>query len=70
MSHPQDVIADADREILLTVKEYAQLFRRHHQTIYKAIQKGTLPFQIERPTGQGYLIRVPGTLVAKLRKIA
>ena len=64
---PQDVITEADREILLTVKEYAYLFRRHQQTIYMAIRRGTLPFAVERPSGGYYMIRLPRGLAEKLR---
>jgi hypothetical protein len=62
MSEPQDE--------LLTVKEYAALFRRHPQTVYRCIYRGSLKFPVERPTGGGVLIRVPSALVSRLRKRA
>jgi excisionase family DNA binding protein len=32
----------------LTVKEYAELFRLHVQTVYTAISKGTMPHHVQR----------------------
>lgn len=62
MSDPRDA------EALLTVKEYAALFRRHQQTIYKAIYKGKLPYPLERATDGGrVLIRVPVSVIDNLR---
>ena len=55
------------REELLTVKEYAALFRRHQQTIYTAIYQGRLPYPIERPSGRAILIRVPADIVVALK---
>ena len=71
MSNPQDILAEADREILLTVQEYATLFRRHPQSIYIAIRKDRLQFPVVRPSGDRMFIRVPATLVRRLKpKIA
>lgn len=56
-----------DTDVLLTVKEYAALFRRHQSSVYEAIRTGRLPYPIERPLGGSALIRVPADLVAKLR---
>lgn len=55
-------------EVLLTVKEYAALFRRHEQTIWRRIRQGTFTkFPIERD-GRNILIRVPETHIATLRR--
>lgn len=56
----------ADR--LLTVKEYAALFRKHEQTVYRRIRLGTFTrFPLERDgAGTGILIRVPSDLVQRL----
>lgn len=55
-------------EVLLTVKEYADIFRRHPQTIYKAIYRGTLAYPIVRPIDGGrVLIQVPVNVIEKLR---
>lgn len=59
---------DLAPEVLLTVKEYAALFRRHPQTIYTAIYHGKIPYPLERPIKSGrVLIRVPAAVVEKLR---
>jgi hypothetical protein len=53
-------------ELLLTVKEYAAIFRRHPQTVYTAIRSGSLPYPVERPTGGSrVLIRVPADVVVR-----
>lgn len=55
-------------EVLLTVREYAALFRRHEQTIWRRIRRGTFTkFPIERD-GRTILIRVPATRVETLRR--
>jgi len=55
-------------EELLTVKEYAAIFRRHPQTIYRAIYRGLLKHPVERTIDGGrVLIRVPSDLVARVR---
>lgn len=54
-------------DVLLSVKEYAALFRRHPQTVYRAIYRGKLPYPIERPTSGYVLIRVPRVVVERLR---
>ena len=57
-------------EVLLTVKEYAALFRRHEQTIWRRIRRGTFKkFPIERD-GRNILIRVPEARIAALRRQA
>jgi hypothetical protein len=58
---------DRPADELLTVKEYAALFRRHPQTIYRAIYCARLRYPVERPTGGNLLIRVPSALVERLR---
>lgn len=55
------------QDVLLTVKEYAALFQRHEQTVYSAIRRDRLPYPIERPTGGGFMIRVPREIVDRLR---
>lgn len=64
IQHAQDTLAKADQEEWLTVKEYAALVRRHPQTVYRAIYRGAMQDRIIRPTGGGYLIRVPKTQTA------
>ena len=62
---------EPEREALLTVKEYAAIFRRHPQTVYAAIKRGSLPYAVERPTGSSrVLIRVPVTRIAKMASAA
>ena len=56
-----------EREALLTVKEYALIFRRHPQTVYSAIRRGSMRFPVERPTGGGLFIRVPVALLARVK---
>jgi len=54
-------------ETLLTVKEYAALFRKHEQTIWRRIRRQAFTrFEVERD-GRNILIRVPSTLVKRLR---
>ena len=56
-------------EVLLTVKEYAALFRRHHQTVYTAIRTGRFKYPLERPTsGRCVLIRVPLATVEHIQR--
>lgn len=38
------------REELLTVKQYADLFGLHIQTVYSAIRRGHLPYRVIRGT--------------------
>ena len=57
----------SDQEELLTVKEYAALFRRHYSSVYEAIRVGRLPYPVERPLGGSALIRVPSEIVKRLR---
>lgn len=55
-------------DILLTVQEYAAIFRRNPSSVYTAIRKNRLPYPVERPTGTNYyLIRVPACKVAQRR---
>lgn len=63
----REALDAAEREVLLTVKEYADIFRRHEQTIYRAIYRDKLPYPIERPSGGRLLIRVPADTIKKLR---
>lgn len=56
-----------DPHVLVTVKEYAALFRRHPMTIRIAIRRGRFPYPVERPTGSSrILIRVPRDVVSRL----
>lgn len=49
--------------VLVTVKEYARLFRKHQQTIYRRIRTGQFTkFHVERD-GRNILIRVPASLI-------
>lgn len=49
-----------ERDELLTVKEYAELYRVNIQTIYTAIRRGRFKLPIVRPTGGGAIrIAVP-----------
>lgn len=61
------VLAASEREELLTVKEYAALFRCTERAVYLAIRETRLPYPIVRPLGTAALIRVPASLVASLR---
>lgn len=64
--------------VLLTVKEYAALFRKHPKTIYRRInspigadgrpEKFTR-FEVERD-GNNILIAVPATMVERLQRKA
>jgi hypothetical protein len=69
MNSPQELIAEADREILMTVKEYAHLFRLHPGSVYRSIAKGTFKRPLARE-GWVILIRVPADLAARLRRAA
>jgi hypothetical protein len=54
--------------IALTVKEYAGLFRKHEQTIYRRIRQQRFhKYPVERD-GRDILILVPADLVNALRK--
>jgi len=71
----QEAIAESERveresvDVLLTVKEFAALFHRHTNTVYRAIHANRLKYPVERPTGDGFLIRVPRVLVMRITKI-
>lgn len=55
-------------EALLTVKEYAALFRKHPHSVYRRIRSGAFTkYPIERD-GRSVLIRVPADLIARLRR--
>lgn len=51
--------ARVEREVLLTVQEYAELHRVHTQTVYLAIKRGQLPFRVIRATTRSIRIAVP-----------
>ena len=57
----------AEREELLTVKQYADLFQVTSTAVYTAVRHGRCQYPVERPTGGAIRIRVPATLIAKLR---
>lgn len=44
-------------DVLLTVKEYAELFRVTENAVYIAIRKGRFPHPVERPLGGALRIR-------------
>lgn len=46
-------------ERLLTVKEYAALYRCTENGVYIAIREGRFPFDIVRPLGASIRIRIP-----------
>lgn len=62
---PADNMTEPDE--LLTVKEYAAMFKLSPRGVHKAIKAGRLPYPIERPLGRMAFIRVPASLVAKLK---
>ena len=49
----------AEEVLYLTVKEYADMWGIHVQTVYLAIRLKRLPFQISRTARAGIRIRVP-----------
>jgi hypothetical protein len=54
-------------EALVTVKEFAAVFRRHPNSVYRSIRLERFTrFPIER-TGRSILIRVPTHLMRRLR---
>lgn len=53
-------------EQLLTVKEYAALFRKHPGSVYRAIRQGTFKRPVEYD-GRSLLIRVSTALLARIR---
>jgi hypothetical protein len=55
-------------DVLLTVKEYALLFRKHPDSVYRRIKQNTFTrFPLERD-GRNVLIMVPFDLVERLQK--
>lgn len=67
MSDPARLLEEANREELLTVKEYSSLFRVSIRGVHKAIKDGRLPYPVERPLGKMAFIRVPVSLVSRLK---
>lgn len=59
--------ADATR--LLTVKEYAELFRKNRHAVQARIRRGTFTprFPLHQD-GRSYLIEVPADMVLRLEK--
>lgn len=55
------------RDVLLTVKEYAELFRVTENGVYIAVRQERLPYPVERPLGGSIRIRVPHETVESLR---
>lgn len=55
-------------EELVTVKEFAAVFRQHPNSVYRSIRLERFTrFPIER-TGRSLLIRVPTHLIRRLRR--
>lgn len=68
LDRARDVIAASEREELLTVKEYADLFGIHVQTVYSAIRFGHhLQGRVERPTSRTIRIAVPRESIQRLK---
>jgi hypothetical protein len=63
----RETLATAEREALLTVKEYAQLFRVTENGVYIAVRQKRLPYPVERPLGGSIRIRVPVETIVLLR---
>lgn len=59
--------AEQMHDVLLTVKEYAELFKVTDRSVYLAIKEQRLPYPIERPLGRSPRILVPVELVSRLR---
>lgn len=64
----QRVLEAAEQEELLTVKQYADIFGLHEQTVYTAIRFGRhLNGRVERPTSHTIRIAVPRESIARLK---
>lgn len=66
----RSVIADSQAEELLTIKEFAALFRVSTRAVYYAIKDGSITFTVIRPLGTAPRIFVPTTIVQRLRATA
>ncbi len=66
------VLHQADREALtiVSVKEYAALFRVSARAVYYAIKADKMPYAVFRPCGGKPTILVPTALISKLQKVA
>lgn len=62
-------MTEAAPDTLLSVKEYAALFRVTVNAVYTAIRRDKLPYPIERPLGKdgSIRIRIPAETIATLR---
>lgn len=54
-------------DVLLTVKEYAEMFQVTTRSVYLAIKEGHLPYPVVRPLGRSPRILVPSELASRLR---
>lgn len=54
-------------DVLLTCKEFAELFRLTTRAVHKAIREGRVGYPVEKPLGGMAFIRVPAALVARLK---
>lgn len=61
MSDPHDVIADAEREELLTLKEFAHLFDRSLSGLRRSVSRGSLR-EARKIANQWYVL-VPSRIV-------
>jgi len=58
----------SDAAELLTVKEYAELFRWNEQSLYRRIRAGKFTrFPVEKDGDRRILIMVPSAIVERLR---
>lgn len=67
--HARAVLADAQRDELLTVKAYAELVGCHFQSVYRAISKQRFPHPVLRPLGGAIEIHVPADVLVKYRAL-
>lgn len=57
--------AGVSADVLLTVKEYAALFRKHPETVRRRVRQRKMRYPVVRE-GRDILILVPSSLVARL----
>jgi hypothetical protein len=59
----------ADGDVLLTVKEYADIVRQHPETVRERVRTGSLRFPVEREGPRGWIrIRVPGGWLRRMQR--